>query len=94
MERLESLDARGNRIVELGPLRNLAAWKCLLLDRNRIADVSVLLEMAERDRAGNRRFTPFWQVSLTGNPLGAAARTSQLAELRQAAKSVTFAPEP
>jgi len=90
LEKLETLDLRGNQVADISPLRNLTSWKYFGLDHNRISDLRVLIDMAQRDQAAARRFAPFWNVSLSGNPLSAEARQSQLGQLRQVSKSVTF----
>lgn len=51
--------------------------------------MTVLIEMAKADAAGEKRFSPFWRVYLSGNPLSEAARNNQLPELKNHAR-VTF----
>jgi hypothetical protein len=42
----------------------------------------VLVEMAKKDVEGSRRFAPFWNIYLDGNPLSDDA-TKQIEELKQ-----------
>jgi Leucine-rich repeat (LRR) protein len=80
LKRLATLDARGCGVSDLAPLKDLNQWEFLLLDNNQITDLSVLIEMAKKDAAGDMRFAPFWQVYLAGNPLsdGAKAQAEEL----------------
>jgi internalin A len=48
-----------------------------------LTDLGVLVEMAKKDAAGEKRFAPFWYVDVTGNPLSDAAKGAQLGELRK-----------
>ena len=59
------------------------------LDGNQISDLSVLVEMAKKDAEGEKRFAPFWTVTLSGNPLSGAAKDAQLAELTKYSNAVT-----
>ena len=39
--------------------------------------------MAKADNEGPKRFAPFWNVYLAGNPLSDAAKTAQVEELKK-----------
>ncbi len=85
---LDSLDLRGNQVVDLSPLKGLTEWKFLFLDKNKVTDLGVLIEMAKKDREGSQRFSFFWQVYLSDNPLSDEAKKTQLPELQKLAKTV------
>jgi hypothetical protein len=55
----------------------------LFLKNNKITDLKVLVEMAKKDFAGQKRFAPFWRVYLAGNPLSDEAKTKQVEELKK-----------
>ena len=89
---LERLDIRGNQVADLAPLAGLTEWRYLLADKNKITDLSVLITMCKKDLEDkkNTRFAPFWNIYLFGNPLSDAAKTTQLAELKQLVRTVSL----
>ncbi|MCA9145412.1 MAG: leucine-rich repeat domain-containing protein [Planctomycetaceae bacterium] len=89
-DKLDSLDIRGNQVADLSPLRGRESWKFLFLDNNKVTDISVLVQTAKAANAKPDRSASFWQVFLAGNPLSDAAKTQQLAELKNQTKVVDF----
>jgi internalin A len=63
---LSSLDLRGNRIENVAPLATLTELRYTFLDRNPLTDITPLLAAAEKDAAGEKRFAPYWHLSLIG----------------------------
>jgi hypothetical protein len=55
-----------------------------MLERNKIADLTPLVEAAQADAKGQRNFAPFLDLWLAGNALSDAAKTKQLADLKAA----------
>ena len=49
-----------------------------------------LVAMVKKDASGPKRFAPFCNIYLAGNPLGAAAKGAQVAELRKLVKKVVL----
>jgi len=92
MKWLSTLDARRNKIKDLTPLAGLTNLKYLMLDGNQISDLTPLVTMAKKDAAGEKRFAPYWQVWLGGNPLSGAAKSTQLAELKKYSHTVSLTP--
>jgi internalin A len=82
LKKLERLDLRGCGVSDLSPLSKLTEWKFLMLDNNKITDLAVLVEMAKADNQGQKRFSPFWNIYLFGNPLTDAAK-AQIEELKK-----------
>ncbi len=76
-----SLGLSGNRIQDLGPIRGLKPQSFLFLEDNQIADLGPLVEMMKADLAGEKRFAPYVQVYLKGNPLSEAGK-KQVEELK------------
>ena len=52
--------------------------------RNKIADLTPLVEAAQADAKGDRRWAPYLRLFLAGNPLSEDAKTKQLAALKEA----------
>jgi Leucine-rich repeat (LRR) protein len=92
LTRLSTLDLRGCGVADLSPLKGLNQWQFLLLDNNQITDLGVLVEMATADAAGEMRFAPFWRIYLAGNPLSDAAKTQQVAKLKELGGRVFLEP--
>jgi len=90
LNRLSSLDLRSNRIEDLRPLAGLGELRYLFLDHNELDgdDLAVLVEMAERDAAGEKRFAPYLQVFLSGNAIEES--DPRLAKLRELVKKVDY----
>lgn len=86
--RLSSLDLRSNHIDDIRPLAGLGELRYLFLDHNNLDpdDLAVLIEMAERDANGEKRFAPYWQVFLSGNRID--ENEARLAKLRELVKKV------
>lgn len=85
---LSSLDLRGNLVKDLAPLARLSELKYLTLDQNKITDIAPLVAMARKDAEGEKRFAPYWTVSLKGNPLNAASRGASMTELKKYSHTV------
>ena len=66
---LSSLSLSDNRIVDIAPLNGLNGLYHLFLERNRITNLRPLADMMEKDDQGEKRFAPFINVYLSGNPL-------------------------
>jgi hypothetical protein len=56
----------------------------LLVERNKIADLTPLVAAAKADAEGQKNFAPFLRLYLEGNPLSDAAKNEQVATLKQA----------
>ena len=79
---LSDLDLTGNKVADLAPLKEHDELRHLILNGNQVKDLGVLLEMAKKDVEGSRRFAPFWNVYLDGNPLSDDAK-KQIEELKK-----------
>jgi internalin A len=78
---LQSIDLKGNQVKDVSPLAALTEQRWTLLDGNQITDIAALVEAAKKDAGGDKRFAPYWNLHLTGNPLSDAAK-GQVAELK------------
>jgi len=80
---LSSLDLTDNFITNVTPLSGMTELRYTMLNKNRIADISPLVIMAIKDSEGDRRFAPYWNLYLAGNPLSDSSKTAHLAELKK-----------
>lgn len=87
---LSTLSLAGNRISDLSPLADLTELRFLFLENNQITDLGVLVDMAKKDAAKDKRFAPYWRIYVSGNPLSAAARKFQAADLGGAGVTVSL----
>jgi internalin A len=90
LKNVDTLDLRDNQVKDIAVLKSLNRWKFLFLENNKITDLTPLVEMGKKDRADSPNFSLFWQIYLTGNPLSAESRETQLEELKKVAKEVVF----
>jgi internalin A len=79
--RVDTLDLSNCGVTDLSFLKPLTELKRLMLIDNKIEDLTPLVEMAKADE--ERRFSPFWNIHLKGNPLSDAAKESQIKELKE-----------
>jgi internalin A len=89
LTKIDSLDLSNNEITDIAPLAGFNQLKYLFLANNKIADLALLVEMTKKDFEGEKRFAPFCNVYLTGNPVvGDAAKGEQLAELKKYVRTI------
>lgn len=79
---LMSLSLSGNTISDLGPLNGITPYH-LFLENNRIKDLTPLVIMAKTDADGEKRFAPFLNLYIKGNPLSSKAKSTQLSQLKE-----------
>jgi internalin A len=80
---LTTLNLDRNQVESLEALRPLTELNLVLLRENKLADLQVLVEMCQQDAAGEKRFAPYMRLYLRGNPLGEAALSTQVGQLRE-----------
>jgi uncharacterized protein (TIGR03067 family) len=81
--RVSTLDLNDNQIEDITPLGKQTELSMLLLERNKIKDLAPLVTAVKADAEGQKRFAPYLQLYLAGNPLSDAAKNEQLAALKQ-----------
>ena len=79
---LERLDLKDNQIKDVSPLSGMTELRFTFLERNQLTDLAPLVEMAKKDAAGEKRFAPYWNLYLAGNPLTDAGK-AQVTELTE-----------
>ena len=93
--RFTVLKLSDNAIEDIGPATQHPPQSMLLIERNKIADLSSLVAAAKADAEGKKNFAPFLRLYLSGNPLSDAAKNGQLAgaqdERRAGSRPVTAA---
>ncbi len=80
---LASLNLQHNGVVDLAPLNSMTELRYTMLQGNQVTDLGVLVEMAKKDAAGEKRFAPYWFLFVGNNPLSDQAKGAQLDELRK-----------
>ena len=83
LTRLSTLNLDGNSVEDLMPLAGLTSLQRLSLRDNKVSDIGTLVEMAEKDIAGDSRFARYWTVSLHGNPLSEKSKNDHVKALRE-----------
>ena len=61
-----TLDLKDNRITDVAPLAKQTELGMLFLERNQIADLSPLVQVAKKDAEGEKRFAPYLELYLAG----------------------------
>ena len=79
---LSTLNIAGNQVESLSPLKDLGELDMLMIDGNKISDLRPLVDMCEADMNDKRRFAPYLNVYLGGNPISAAKKTKQIDALK------------
>ncbi|HUF62823.1 MAG TPA: leucine-rich repeat domain-containing protein [Verrucomicrobiales bacterium] len=84
LKRLSSLGLSGNQIEDLAPLQGLTNLTgFLFLENNRVSDLGPLLEMCRTDLEGDKRFAPYVNIYLSGNPLDSESSQDQLRQMKE-----------
>ena len=83
LKALQVLSIKHNRVSDLSPLTSLTAWRALYLDQNQVSDLKPLVTMVQPDRQPIKGLTPFWILSVRGNPLSPSAKSQELPELQK-----------
>jgi internalin A len=78
---LSSLSLSGNGIADLRPMERGPHLQFLFLENNKIEDLQPLVQWVKSDK--ERRFAPYLQVYLAGNPLSENSTSQGLAALRE-----------
>jgi hypothetical protein len=88
VKRVDTLDLSNCGITDLAFLKPLTELKRLMLSGNKIKNLAPLVEMAEAD--SDKRFSPFWNIHLEGNPLTKRAKNVQLKKLTELGARITL----
>jgi hypothetical protein len=78
LKRLTSLSLSSNQIKDIAPLDGLDGLYFLFLETNKISDIRPLVAMLKRDAEGEKRFAPFLNLYLKGNPISNPGQLSAL----------------
>jgi Leucine-rich repeat (LRR) protein len=79
---LSSLSLNDNQLTDVTPIAALNSLYFLFLERNKIKDITPLFEAAKKDSEGEKRFSPYINIFISGNPLSSAAKR-QLSEMKE-----------
>jgi internalin A len=86
---LSSLSLSYNKITDIAAIEPLRNLYFLFLEGNKIKDLTPFYNAAKKDYEGEKRFSPFVNVFLTGNPLNGVSK-KQLSSLKEFGTRVTF----
>jgi internalin A len=83
LTRVTSFGLRGNQIKDISPLKGAQPRSFLFLEKNQITDLAPLIAMCKEDLEGQKRFAPYANIYLRGNPLRTDAAKAQLREMKE-----------
>jgi internalin A len=86
---LSSVSLSYNKITDISALEPLRNLYFLFLEGNKIKDLTPFYNAAKKDYDGEKRFSTFVNVFLTGNPLNSVSK-KQLSSLKEFGTRVTF----
>ena len=69
-----SLSLSKNKITDISPVAALDNLYWLFLDHNKISDLSPLANAARKDYEGEKRFSPYLNLYVAGNPLNSLSK--------------------
>ena len=75
------LDITGNQVQSLEPITTLGELDMLMMSRNKVSDLTPLVQMCQKDAEGERRFAPYLQVWLGENPIDEKAKVEHSKKL-------------
>ncbi|HMJ66433.1 MAG TPA: leucine-rich repeat domain-containing protein, partial [Candidatus Binatia bacterium] len=78
---LSSLSLNDNQITNITPIASLNGLYYLFLERNKIKDITPLFDAAKKDSEGEKRFSPYINIFIAGNPLSSTAKR-QLSQMK------------
>ena len=84
LTRLSQLGLADNQITDVSAIPSGSGMYSTYLSGNQIADIGPLVELAQTDAEGDRRFAAFWRLYLNGNPLNDQSKSAGLQALRDA----------
>src|SRR5262249_23036257 len=82
------LELSNNQIADISPLAKQTRLHIVLLERNKIADLAPLLKTLEADAKGEKRFAPYLEIYLQGNPLSDVAKAKQVPAIKAIVRKV------
>ena len=78
-----NLALRNNQVKDVAALGSMTELRYTFLEGNKVTDLGPLVTMAQKDAKGDRRFAPYWNLYVSGNPLSDAAKGGQIAALKK-----------
>jgi len=86
---LSSLSLNKNRIADISALEGLNGLYYLFLENNKISDATPLAKALKRDFEGEKRFAPYVNMFLAGNPLNSSSK-KQLSAMKEQGLRINF----
>ena len=79
---LSSLSLNENQLTDVSPIASLNGLSYLFLEKNKIKDITPLFDAAKKDSEGEKRFSPYINIFISGNPLTSTAKR-QLSQMKE-----------
>jgi internalin A len=79
---LSSLSLNDNQLTDVTPIASLNSLYFLFLERNKIKDITPLFDATKKDSEGEKRFSPYINIFISGNPLNSTAKR-QLSQMKE-----------
>src|SRR5262245_10270879 len=76
------LELKDNQVTDITPLAKQTELHILMLERNKITDLAPLLNSLKADAEKEKRFAPYLEIYIQGNPLSDAAKSKQLPAIK------------
>ena len=86
---LSSLSLNKNRISDLSALEGLNGLYYLFLENNKISDAAPLAKALKKDFEGEKRFAPYINIFLAGNPLNSSSK-KELSAMKEQGVRINF----
>jgi internalin A len=90
LKNLSTLSLNNNSVSTIAPLDGLTGLYFLFLENNKLRDLGPLVQMVKKDNEGEKRFAPFLNLYIKGNPLSAAAKRTQVTALKESGAKVDY----
>ncbi len=87
---LSSLNLSDNKISELAPFSSLTEIRYLILNNNQIKNLEPLITICKKDFEGEKKFSPYLRLYLSGNPMEPQAATKQITQLKSFGVRIQF----
>ena len=84
------MDLSDNNISELAPFSSLTEIRYLILNNNQISNLEPLIAICKKDFTGEKAFSPYLRLYLSGNPLRPQAANEQITQLKSFGVRIEF----
>jgi hypothetical protein len=83
LTKVSTVEIADNPITDIAALGKMTELHLLMMSKCKVTDLTPLVKSCEADASGPKRFAPYLQLYLGGNPLSDAAKKDQIAALKK-----------